>query len=472
MVVSAMSGSLREPPPRSSLPLLYTVAFLERADEALLPACYAALGATFGASPSELGMLTSARAALQAVACLPAGAAADRGDRLSVAGSACAGWGVLSLLLALAPAFWLVALLRGLTGMCLAAALPATQAVLSDTFAEEGRGRAFGTLALIASGGAALAAALLAPLSTARFTLIAEAVVVEGWRVAFAAVGVASVIAGLALRAFTNKGSYQYADGVGFNVRWLRKLAADTVRDAMEMARHKTLQVVCAQGAVGSIPWKGLLFLTMYLQQSGFGDTYAGGITGAFLAGNALGSVLGGEISDTWARWLGPVVGRVAAAQTSVALGLPFSLLLFRWLPIPFEGADAESEAWRLLPIYVATTFTFALGASWCGSVNNTIMSCVVLPERRCAIFSFDRFFEGIVSSFSSVVVGWMAEASGWRRDAPPGDAANARALGGAILNACLAPWCLCFLAYTLLYRTFPSDLQRLRKGKMREASF
>ena len=91
MVVSAMSGSLREPPPRSSLPLLYTVAFLERADEALLPACYAALGATFGASPSELGMLTSARAALQAVACLPAGAAADRGDRLSVAGSACAG---------------------------------------------------------------------------------------------------------------------------------------------------------------------------------------------------------------------------------------------------------------------------------------------------------------------------------------------------------------------------------------------
>lgn len=481
---AAMSGALGGGGAQR-LALFYAVAFLERADEALLPACYAAVGRSFGATPAQLGLLTSARAALQALASLPAGAVADRSDRCAVVGGACVVWGVLSLLVALSPTLGAVLVLRAVTGAALAAAIPATQSVLADSFADERRGRGFGWLHIISYGGTAVAAAVMAPLSTASVPMWPLSARAEGWRVAFVLVGGASVVAGIALAKtvdvrYTRLGANatgMAGSGTVFpdkdatwadTLRWLVKLSRNTVHGVSAVVRVQTLQVVCAQGAVGSIPWKALLFMTMYLQTAGFSDGEAGFIMGAWLAGNAFGGMIGGYVGDFWhIRW--PSGGRTATAQTSVLLGMPGAYLIFRGLGMPLE--HPSSDRLPLVTAYACVALLTALCCSWCGNTNNSMMSAVVPPERYCSIFAFDRCFEGLISSFSSVGVGALAEARGWRRGAPAGSADNARALGDAVVLACMVPWILCFSFYGLLYWVYPRDVARLRKGKMRVPS-
>ena len=70
------------------------------------------------------------------------------------------------------------------------------------------------------------------------------------------------------------------------------------------------------------------------------------------------------------------------------------------------------------------------------------------------------------MSSFSSVLVGQLAEWIGWRRD--DDGVGNARALGRAISLACACPWAICCCIYTLLYYVHPRDLRKL-KEELRE---
>ena len=62
---------LAQPRIRTTL-LINLAAIMERMDEQMLPAVYSEVGRSFGASPSDLGMLTFARAAVQ-VLCSPVG---------------------------------------------------------------------------------------------------------------------------------------------------------------------------------------------------------------------------------------------------------------------------------------------------------------------------------------------------------------------------------------------------------------
>lgn len=56
--------------------------------------------------------------------------------------------------------------------------------------------------------------------------------------------------------------------------------------------------VIIAQGIMGSTPWNALVFLTLYLQLIGFSDVDAAMVNAVFLAGAAVGGVLGGFVGD------------------------------------------------------------------------------------------------------------------------------------------------------------------------------
>ena len=510
--------------------LLYVVAFLERADEAVMPACYAAVAHAFEATPSQLGVLTTARAALQAVASLPAGTITDRcANRYHVVAASCIAWGGLSLLVAMSPTYALVLLWRALTGAALATALPATLALLVEGYEPSRHGRAFGMLHIIAFGGSAVCTMVATPMSTSAFLL--GGAVWEGWRVVFLIVGAASVLAGGALMnvgvdhrgasttpdhpspAPSNDGGHDMLELVpapplasaastslsnvgrralstrsissildeelaitateeedapprgarrllkraSSSYRMLGLLARNTLLDARHVWRVRTLQVVVIQGMVGSIPWKAMLFLTLYLQTGGFTSGEAGIVSGAWLGGNAIGGWLGGYVSDAMAsRW--PNRGRIAAAQISVSIGIPFSILMYDGIPLPALWTSRTAA----VATYSLTACVMALGCSWCGGINNAMMSAVIHPQRRSAMFAFDRFAEGLVSSFSSVGVGLIAEAIGWRRDMAPGDLANANALGRAIAASCAVPWLWCLFAYGALHWVYPRDVERV----------
>ena len=72
-------------------------AIIERVDEQLLPALYRFVGASFNATPSQLGTLTLARALAQAVASPIAGILGQYMNRITVLCSGAALWGLMTL---------------------------------------------------------------------------------------------------------------------------------------------------------------------------------------------------------------------------------------------------------------------------------------------------------------------------------------------------------------------------------------
>ena len=121
------------------------------------------------------------------------------------------------------------------------------------------------------------------------------------------------------------------------------------------------MQFPGAQGIVGSIPWTALVFFTLYLQLLGMSDFAASVLMALFLGSTgapsslrievyvvrltggkyhtvtvtstqcpaALGGLLGGYVGDLAAR-RHPHHGRIYACQFSVAIGIPFSLLILK----------------------------------------------------------------------------------------------------------------------------------------------
>lgn len=107
-------------------------------------------------------------------------------------------------------------------------------------------------------------------------------------------------------------------------------------------------QLLSAQGIVGSIPWSGMVFLTLYFQLLGMSD-FAASLQMALLLGStALGGLLGGWIGDKAATKY-PDHGRILVCQFSVAVGIPFSLTITKASPLPPRVSDSTSHACRFL---------------------------------------------------------------------------------------------------------------------------
>ena len=80
---------------------------------------------------------------------------------------------------------------------------------------------------------------------------------------------------------------------------------------------------------MGSIPWKALLFLTLYLQLTGMSDLSASMLVALFYGAVALGNLLGGWVGDRAASKF-PNTGRIAVTQFSVFIGIPLSWLIIK----------------------------------------------------------------------------------------------------------------------------------------------
>lgn len=151
----------------------------------------------------------------------------------------------------------------------------------------------------------------------------------------------------------------------------------------MQVARIPTFQVIILQGILGSTPWNALVFMTRYLQLIGFSNLSASLALSAFQAGAALGGVVGGVIGD-WAAKRNANHGRIFACQFSVSMGIPFSLLVIKGLPLNGEVATVA--------VYCAVLFVFGLMHVWAApACNNPVFAEIVPPELRNLVYAFDR---------------------------------------------------------------------------------
>merc|ERR1712217_757934 len=89
--------------------------------------------------------------------------------------------------------------------------------------------------------------------------------------------------------------------------------------------------------------------------------------------GNAFSNLVSGLLLNFVARRF-PDHGPPTIANFSVAIGIPFLLLIFFLLPTPM----ALGEGSHLVPSFFLTFLAFGLGAAMCGTVNKKVFSDIV----------------------------------------------------------------------------------------------
>lgn len=440
---------------RRTIGLIYGTAMLERMDEQILPAVYAFIGASWSASPSQLGALTLARALVQALSSPIGGLLGHYCDRIKVTAAGCFVWAIMTTFFGCARTLNQGIAAWAINGLGLAMVIPCGQSLVADYYVAAERGKAFGGLSLTAAVGGMLGSVYATNMGGSYVAGI------DGWRVVFLSVAaVSAAIGALTLLAARDP---LYTRG-GKRERPLRGGLASLWADVRQLLTTPTFCVLIGQGILGTIPWTALVFLTLYLQLIGMSDLHAGSLMALFLAGTALGGLLGGYIGDRAAAQY-PNHGRIFVAQFSVSLGVPFSLLLIKSLPL--NGQPQSVAQYALL------LFTGGLMMSWTPpALNNPVMAEIVPAHCRSLIFAFDRSFEGALASCAAPLVGLLAErwfgfsGAASRSQSTEKDLANASALGSALLFFCLVPWIGTLLVYTGLHWTYPRDRARIARAE------
>ncbi|KQJ90038.1 uncharacterized protein LOC100840670 [Brachypodium distachyon] len=439
-----------------TLLLVNLAAIMERADEALLPAVYREVGAALHATPMGLGALTLYRSFVQA-ACYPLAAyAAVRYNRAHVIAVGAFLWAAATFLVAVSGTFTQVAAARGLNGVGLALVTPAIQSLVADYTDDNNRGSAFGWLQLTGNIGSVIGG--LFSIMLAPNTVMG----IAGWRIAFHAVALISMVVGMLVRLFAVDPHFCNADDGEQNLRksaWAEM--KDLVTEAKAVMKIPSFQIIVAQGITGSFPWSALSFAPMWLELMGFTHTKTGLLTTIFALASSLGGLFGGKMGDYLSVRF-PDSGRIVLSQISSASAVPLAALLLLGLP------DDSSTGF----LHGLVMFIMGLSISWNGPATNNPIFAEIVPERsRASIYALDRSFESVLASFAPPVVGFLAEHAYGYKPVSYGagvnsvgrDRSNATALAKALYTAISIPMLLCCFIYYLLYRTYPCDRERAR---------
>ncbi|KAG2424845.1 hypothetical protein HYH02_015108 [Chlamydomonas schloesseri] len=195
---------------RRTVALVNLVYVMERLDEALVPTLARPLGCAWRAGPAQLGLITFARAVVQAVVCPLGGLMGHYLDRAAVLCAGCVLWGMCTSAFAFARnvnqgiAAW------AFNGVGLSLIIPNSQSLVADYYSATQRGEAFGTLMLTGALGGMLGGIYATNLgglpagssnssSSSRSSNGSSSswAGLAGWQLVFLSVGAASVAVGV-----------------------------------------------------------------------------------------------------------------------------------------------------------------------------------------------------------------------------------------------------------------------------------
>ncbi|KAH7618077.1 hypothetical protein Ndes2526B_g06979 [Nannochloris sp. 'desiccata'] len=451
--------------------LVNLAGILERSNEQTLPALYKYVGRSFKATPRQLGLVTLGCALVQAITSPIGGLLGHYFNRITVLSIGCFVWATMAAAFAMTHSVATGAFFWAFNGFGLALLIPNAQSLIADYFKPVSRGAAFGALQMTGALGGMAGALFATNIGHLKVEIFDYQI--EGWRIAFFSVAFLSAVVGVLNLIFSVDPRYkleepQYAQAPDiFKQRPIsvERIAADIV----SVLAVPSFILIVVQGIVGSAPWNALVWNTLYLQLLGFTDFQASLIASLFLAGTALGGLIGGLLGD-WASKRSPNHGRVLMAQFSVGCGVPLSAIVYKLLP--------ASSGPGMLWLYGSIFFLFGTLISWAGpACTSPVFGDIVPAQQRSIIYSFDRAFEGAMASMAAPLVGWIAERMGFSTDDSEGggskDLDSAAALGDAMLICTAIPWAVCALLYSGLHITYRRDrvaakaYQRARSGFM-----
>ncbi|XP_059316107.1 uncharacterized protein LOC132066939 isoform X1 [Lycium ferocissimum] len=440
---------------RLTLVFVNIAGIMEKADESLLPGVYKEVGKDLHTDPTGLGSLTVFRSLVQCL-CYPLAAyLSARHNRAHVIALGAFLWSAATFLVAISSTFTEVAISRGLNGIGLAIVTPAIQSLVADSTNESNRGTAFGWLSLTSSFGSILGGILSVLIAETSFMGI------PGWRISFHLVGLVSVLVGFLVCLFANdprfgKGKDQLP------LKPFQEEVSELLKEAKEVIKVPSFQILIAQGVSGTFPWSALSFATMWLELIGFSHKKTALLWTLFQVASAIGAFFGGFMGDVLAKYF-PNSGRIILSQISTSSAIPLAAILLLLLP-----NDPKTAMLHGLVLFI-----MGLIITWCGSATNNPIFAEIVPERaRTSIYALDRSFETIIASFAPLVVGILAQRVFGYKPIPKGstgsqevetDRQNAASLAKALYTAIGIPTAICCFIYSFLYCTYPQDRDCVR---------
>lgn len=408
------------------------------------------------ASMSDLGALSLSRSLAQALSSPLAGVVGDLNDRTNVVLLGCFSWGIMTSCIAFSSSLGSSMVCCALNGLALAIVIPNVSSLTAESVSAQVRGRAFGFMGFTATLGGLLGAYVA--------TNFGGHVILgmEGWRVVFHVVALASFLSGILVKVFARdpreRMQVPYGDCCSSAVKHrLHRLKSTLVY----LFGIQSFSIIILQGIVGSIPWQAMTLFTVWLQILGFKASQASALVALFSLGCAVGNIIGG--------WLGDEIGsryenhgRIWVGQVSILCGLPICNVLCTRLTPPCMSDIATPSSWGA---YGSTMLILGLMSSWCGANNSAIFADIVPRDMMTQVYAFDRTFEGGIGAVGAPLVGFIASTmfgfSSTLEDALHDEESQrqaAMALSSALLWCLTVPWILCLLFYSLLHHSFPRD--------------
>lgn len=448
-----------------TLVLVNIAGIMEKADETLLPGVYKEVGEDLHTDPTGLGSLTLFRSLVQCL-CYPLAAyLSARHNRAHVIALGAFLWSAATFLVALSANFTEIAISRGLNGIGLAIVTPAIQSLVADSTNDSNRGTAFGWLQLTTNFGSTLGGLISVLLAETSFMGI------PGWRISFHLVGMISVAVGILVRFLANDPRFVDSDGNAKDQPPpppFQEEVRQLLKEAKEVMKVPSFQLLIAQGISGSFPWSALSFAPMWLELIGFSHKSTALLWTLFNVAQSLGALFGGTMGDVLAKHL-PNSGRIILAQISSGSAVPLAAILLLLLPY-----DPSTTLMHGLVMFI-----MGLCVSWNAPATNNPIFAEIVPERaRTSIYALDRSFESIISSFAPPLVGILAQHIFGFKPIPEGstgteeiktDRQNAASLAKALYTAIGIPIAICCFFYSFLYCTYPRDRDRARLQQTEE---
>ncbi|MFJ4677562.1 MFS transporter [Kitasatospora sp. NPDC088783] len=300
----------------------------------------------------------------------------------------CAGfWGVWTAAAGLAQDFWQLLLLFAVGAAGIAGAGPLVNGLLVDLFDDRSRGRAAGAL----YGTAALITALAGPL-LGQLTRVHD-----GWRYGFLASGALQILIGVLVLLFLRD------PGVGAAEPRLGRApaAAPGRAGTRRLLAVPTLRVLLLQRLTNGqfvLQVSGVVLLV-----DGFGYSNALAATVVLPASLAylLGTYAGGLLSDRLHR-RHPRTGRLVLLQAA--------LLAYGVLAYP-----ASQIAWHHIAVHAALFSVLAFLQGVNPGINRPLVAAVTAPELRNAAFALMLSTELVCTAWTSLALGYLADALGIR---------------------------------------------------------
>eukprot|EP00850_Spirogloea_muscicola_P012459 SM000080S22974 [mRNA] locus=s80:427473:440278:- [translate_table: standard] len=332
-----------------------------------------------------------------------------------------------------------LALARSLSGIALAWTNPAIHSMVADTADAADQGLAFSWLRVAGNSGGIIG-------SGAAIMLVETAPAgIPGWRVAFLLTAAVCFVLAAAMYGFVEDphstagqpselGSLDHEDHQHLPGGGWRQVLDEMLADTRTVMGVLTVQVIVAQGMVGSFPGTAKLQISYHVATS-------------------VDALFGGLLGDIAARRL-PNAGRITCAQFCSSCAAIIYIVLLYGLP---------TDAPRPL-LHAATLIPMGLLNSWNGSATNNPIKAEIVPQNlRSSVYALDNALESLPASFAPLVVATIAER--WYGYHPVGkglalpNRSNTRALSHGLLACMTMPWIVCSAIDGLLYHHYPKDL-------------